>query len=63
MVFYTSCIYAFQLVFKSLSSLPSPFRVITGLELHWMGDGPDGTKEAEKSAIWLLNVRSFVWKV
>ncbi|CAF2150740.1 unnamed protein product [Brassica napus] len=52
MVFYTSCIYAFKLVFKSLSSLPSPFRVITGLELHWMGDEPAGTKEAENSAIW-----------
>ncbi|CAN6859945.1 unnamed protein product, partial [Brassica oleracea] len=48
----TSCIYASQLVFKSLSSLPSLFRVITGLELHWMRDGPAGTKEAEKSAIW-----------
>ena len=52
MVFYTSCIYAFKLVFKSLSSLPSPFRVITGLELHWMGDAPVGTKDAEKNAIW-----------
>ena len=52
MVFYTSCIYAFQLVFKSLSSLLSPFRVITGLELHWMGDAPAGTKEAENNAIW-----------
>ena len=52
MVFYTSCIYAFKLVFMSLSSLPSPFGVITGLELHWMGDEPAGTKEAENSAIW-----------
>ena len=52
MVFYTSYIYAFQLVFKYLSSLSSPFRVITGLELHWMGDGPAGTKEAANSAIW-----------
>ncbi|KAG5415582.1 hypothetical protein IGI04_003149 [Brassica rapa subsp. trilocularis] len=48
----TSCIYVFQLVFKSLSSIPSPFRVITGLELHLMRDGPAGTKEAENSAIW-----------
>ena len=52
MVFYTSCIYAFQLVFKSLLSLPSPFRVITGLELHWMGDKPVGGKEEKNSAIW-----------
>ncbi|KAG5394087.1 hypothetical protein IGI04_024050 [Brassica rapa subsp. trilocularis] len=51
MVFYTSCIYAFKLVFKSLSSLPSPFRVITGLELHWMGDEPAGTKEAENRSV------------
>ena len=47
MVFYTSCIYAFKLVFKSLSSLSSPFGVITGLELHWMGDGPVGEKECD----------------
>ncbi|KAG5375674.1 hypothetical protein IGI04_040270 [Brassica rapa subsp. trilocularis] len=41
----------------SLSSLPSPFRVITGLELHWMGDEPAGTKEAENSAIWCMTSR------
>ena len=52
MVFLASCIYAFKLVFNSLSSLPSPFRVITGLELHWMVDRPVGGKEAGKSAIW-----------
>ena len=57
MVFYTSCIYAFKLVFKSLSSLSSPFGVITGLELHWMGDGPAGTKEAENNAIWWFSRR------
>ena len=50
MVFLASCIYAFKLVFKSLSSLPSPFRVIIGLELHWMGDRSVGGKEEKKSA-------------
>ena len=52
MVFLASCIYVFKLVFKSLLSLPSLFRVITGLELHWMVDRPVGGKEAGKSAIW-----------
>ena len=37
------------MVFKSLSSLPSFFRVITGLELHWMRDRPVGGKEEKKS--------------
>ncbi|KAG5384439.1 hypothetical protein IGI04_035909 [Brassica rapa subsp. trilocularis] len=45
----------FQLVFKSLSSLPNHFRVITGLELYWMGDRPAGTKEAEHNAIWIFS--------
>ncbi|KAG5415359.1 hypothetical protein IGI04_002926 [Brassica rapa subsp. trilocularis] len=63
MVFYTSCIYAFKLVFKSLSSLPSPFGVITGLELHWMGDGPAGTKEAENNAIWWFSRRTVLMTV
>ncbi|WZZ86613.1 LOW QUALITY PROTEIN: hypothetical protein YC2023_115192 [Brassica napus] len=34
-----------------LLRLPCPFRVITGLELHWMRDGPAGTKDAENSAM------------
>ncbi|KAG5385101.1 hypothetical protein IGI04_036571 [Brassica rapa subsp. trilocularis] len=63
MVFYTFCIYAFKLVFKSLSSLPSPFGVITGLELHWMGDGPAGTKEAENNAIWWFSRRTVLMTV
>ena len=63
MVFYTSCIYAFKLVFKSLSCLSSPFRVITGLELHWMGDGPAGTKEAANSAIWWFSRRTVLMTV
>ena len=63
MVFYTSCIYAFKLVFKSLSSLSSPFGVITGLELHWMGDGPAGTKEAENNAIWWFSRRTVLMTV
>ncbi|KAG5378797.1 hypothetical protein IGI04_026639 [Brassica rapa subsp. trilocularis] len=63
MVFYTSCIYAFKLVFKSLSSLPSPFGVITGLELHWMGDGLAGTKEAENNAIWWFSRRTVLMTV
>ncbi|CAN7135904.1 unnamed protein product, partial [Brassica rapa subsp. narinosa] len=63
MVFYTSCIYAFKLVFKSLSSLPSPFGVITGLELHLMGDGSAGTKEAENNAIWWFSRRTVLMTV
>ncbi|KAG5397675.1 hypothetical protein IGI04_019489 [Brassica rapa subsp. trilocularis] len=63
MVFYTSCIYAFKLVFKSLSSLLSLFGVITGLELHWMGDGPAGTKEAENNAIWWFSRRTVLMTV
>ncbi|KAG5411862.1 hypothetical protein IGI04_008181 [Brassica rapa subsp. trilocularis] len=63
MVFYTSCIYAFKLVFKSLSSLPSPFGAITGLELHWMGDGSAGTKEAENNAIWWFSRRTVLMTV
>ncbi|KAG5410534.1 hypothetical protein IGI04_006853 [Brassica rapa subsp. trilocularis] len=47
----------------SLSSLPSPFGVITGLELHWMGDGPAGTKEAENNAIWWFSRRTVLMTV
>ena len=60
MVFLASCIYAFKLVFKSLSSLPSHFQAITGLELHWMGDRPVGGKEEKKSAIWSFSRRTVV---
>lgn len=63
MVFYTSCIYAFKLVFKSLSSLSSSFGVITGLELHFMGDGSAGTKEAENNAIWWFSRRTVLMTV
>ena len=31
-----------------------------GLELHWMGDGPAGTKKTEKSTFWWLSRRT-VW--
>ncbi|KAG5387742.1 hypothetical protein IGI04_029283, partial [Brassica rapa subsp. trilocularis] len=31
--------------------------LIYGLELHWMGDEPAGTKEAENSAIWCMTSR------
>ncbi|KAG5394190.1 hypothetical protein IGI04_024153 [Brassica rapa subsp. trilocularis] len=47
----------------SLSSLPSPFGVITGLELHWMGDGSAGTKEAENNAIWWFSRRTVLMTV
>ena len=60
MVFLASCIYAFKLVFKSLSSLPSPFQVIAGLELHWMGDKQVGGKEEKNSVIWSFSRRAVV---
>ncbi|KAG5397727.1 hypothetical protein IGI04_019541 [Brassica rapa subsp. trilocularis] len=47
----------------SLSSLPCLFGVITGLELHWMGDGPAGTKEAENNAIWWFSRRTVLMTV
>ena len=58
MVFLTDCIYVFQLVFKSLLSFPSPFRVIKDLELHWMRDGSPRAKEADKNAIWKFSRRT-----
>ena len=54
------CIYVFQLVFKFLPGLSNSFRIITGLKLHWMGDGPVGAKDAENSAIWWFSHRT-VW--
>ncbi|KAG5400121.1 hypothetical protein IGI04_014728 [Brassica rapa subsp. trilocularis] len=47
----------------SLSSLPSSFGVITGMELHWMGDGSAGTKEAENNAIWWFSRRTVLMTV
>ncbi|KAF2541806.1 hypothetical protein F2Q68_00029259, partial [Brassica cretica] len=34
---------------------------LEGLELHWMGDGPAGTKEAENNAIWWFSRRTLPW--
>ncbi|KAG5408856.1 hypothetical protein IGI04_005175 [Brassica rapa subsp. trilocularis] len=42
---------------------PVPFGVITGLELHWMGDGSAGTKEAENNAIWWFSRRTVLMTV
>ena len=44
--------------FKSLSSLPSLFRVITGLDLYMREDRPLGAKRTEKSAIWSFSRRA-----
>ena len=60
MVFLASCIHAFKLVFKSLSSLPSPFRVIIGLQLHWMGDKQVGEKEKKIVQFGVFSRRAVV---
>ncbi|KAF3594148.1 hypothetical protein DY000_02024370 [Brassica cretica] len=56
--FMTGSIMGKRFYKKSLSSLPSPFRVITGLELHWMRDKPVGGKEEKNSAIWNFSRRA-----
>ena len=52
MVFLTHSKNVFQSVFEFLSSPFSTFRVITGLELHWIGERSLGTKEAKNDTNW-----------
>ena len=47
-MFLAHYMYDLLIVFKVLSTLFSPSRVITGLELHWMGNGPSRGKEERK---------------
>lgn len=62
MMFLTSCLYVLQLFFKFLSSLPSSFKVISGMEFYWMRDGPVGSKETEKNAICRFSHRA-AWRL
>ena len=48
--------YVLLVIFKVLSSLFSLFRVIAGLELHWMGNGQLEEKKREK-----YDLGSFTW--
>ncbi|CAN7058532.1 unnamed protein product, partial [Brassica rapa subsp. trilocularis] len=39
------------------------FKTPQGMELHWMGDGSAGTKEAENNAIWWFSRRTVLMTV
>ena len=47
-MFLAHDMYVLLIVFKVLSSVFSSFRVIIGLELHWMGNGPARGKDEKK---------------
>jgi len=55
-VFLAHYMYDLLIVFNVLSSLFSPSRVITVLELHWMGNGQLEKKKREKYVFG-----SFTW--
>ncbi|KAG5383849.1 hypothetical protein IGI04_035319 [Brassica rapa subsp. trilocularis] len=48
---------------QKLKVVPEKEHGDKGLELHWMGDGPAGTKEAANSAIWWFSRRTVLMTV